>query len=136
MSRFDAGRMYLRTKLSVASLSVLVVVAACSSPELTVVDIRGRSFDNNEELQTWLGCDGQWYRTSDGMEDARLDWDADRVLETAGEHMGVGENPPVKSVVLAGNVWVLVDAEGMLFGSLEPGSALLWCERRPKTSTR
>lgn len=113
--------------LFAVSLGVLLMVTACSSTELTVHDITGHFFGNNDELIAWLDCDGQWYSTPDGIRETDIDWNQNRVVATATKNMGVGGHPPVSGAVRAGNVWVLIAEDGRLFGGLEPRNDLVWC---------
>lgn len=113
-------------RLLAVSLGVVFVAAACSGTALTVDDIGGRSFHNNDELIAWLDCDGQWYRTADAIGLPSIDWNTQKVVDTTKEVMGSGGSVTANAV-RAGNVWVLIDEAGRPFGGLEPGQDFLWC---------
>ena len=109
-------------------MSLLLALGACSPLDRTVHDIQGMSFATSAEFQTWLGCHGQWYRTSDGVTEVDHDSAPDNIVAVASKYMGEAEDhSATELVVRAGNVWVLVDTDGVPFGGLEPGQALVWC---------
>jgi len=114
-------------RLLAVSLGVVFVAAACSATDLTVDDIRGQSFDNNGELRAWLDCDGQTISMWDATGPPSIDWNPEKVVDTAKESMGMGEQPVAADAVRAGNVWVLIDGDGRPFGGLEPGQDITWC---------
>ena len=110
-----------------AGLCLLLAVGACSLTPRTLVDIQGRSFTNTAEFHKWLGCEGQWYSTSDGVNDVALDTGSDTVVATANESMGEGESPHIELAVRTGGIWVLAEADGVVVGALEPARTLTWC---------
>lgn len=114
-----------RRRLAV-SLGLVFVAAACSGTALTVDDIGGRSFHNNDELIAWLDCDGQLYSMADAIGPPSIDWNTEKVVDTTKEVMGLG-GPVTADAVRAGNVWVLIDEAGRPFGGLEPGQDILFC---------
>ena len=113
-------------RLLALSLGVAFVAAACSGTALTVDEIGGRSLQNNDELIAWLDCDGQLYSTADAIGPPSIDWNAEKVVDTTKEVMGLG-GPVTADAVRAGNVWVLIDEAGRPFGGLEPGQDILFC---------
>ncbi len=115
-----------RRRLLAVSLGLVLVAAACSGTALTVDDIGVRSFRSNDELIAWLDCDGQWYSTADAIGTPSTDWNEEKVVDTTNDVMGLDE-PVAADTVRAGNVWVLIDEDGRLFGGLEPGQDILWC---------
>jgi hypothetical protein len=120
-------RMDYMRRLQAVGLSLLLAVGSCSTAARTVTDIQGRSFASSAEFQTWLGCEGQWYATTDGVDDVDLDSISDAVVATANESMGDGERPTLDLAVRTGRVWVLADADGVIVGALEPARTLTWC---------
>jgi len=122
-------------KLLAVSLVLVFVAAACSATNVTVDDIRGQSFDSTNELVALLDCDGQWIRGWDAMlTPPGVDWNAEKVADTAEVMMGTGEHPAAVDTFRAGNVWVLIDERGRPFGGLDPGHDLTWCCRYPSTA--
>lgn len=106
---------------------MVFVAAACSTTGLTVDDVRGQFFDNNEKLAAWLECDGQLTSLSDPvLGPPGVDWNPDEVVDTTNDLMGPGE-PTAATAIRAGNVWVLIDEGGRPFGGFEPGQDVLWC---------
>ncbi len=115
-----------RRRLLALSLGVVLVTAACSGAALTVDDIGSRSVYNNDELITWLDCDGEWYSTADAIGPPSIDWNTEKVVDTTKEVMGLG-GPVAADARRAGNVWALIDEAGQIFGGLEAGRDILWC---------
>ncbi len=117
--------------LLAVTLGLALVAAACSSTTLTVDDIRDQAFDNSDELVAWLECDGQWTSVTGSLVgSSEVDWNAKKVVDTAKELMGTDEPRAATDAILAGGMWVLIDAQGRPFGGMEPGRALIFCSDR------
>lgn len=118
-------------RLLAGTFGLALVVAACSSTTLTVHDIRDQAFDSSDELVAWLECDGQWTSVTGSLIGSpEVDWNARKVVDTANELMGTGEPRAAADAILAGGVWVLIDAQGRPFGGMEPGRSLVFCSDR------
>lgn len=107
---------YMRAIASVATIGLVLGLAACGPPR--AADLEGREFSSVDEFQQSVTC-GQHFRVFP-------EWVGEPpVIETEGESIEMSRSllgdsgPKATQALRAGDVWLLVDADGFAFAAME-----------------